>query len=82
MPDNVDQFFFVNPTTGALSVITNLRDDDTKRTEYIVRDFVLFFCAREIFRQNLVVLKPLSHSNVCHWWDYWNTACLSGCSCR
>ncbi len=36
VPNTVDEWFFVNPTTGSISVITNLRDDTSKRTEYIV----------------------------------------------
>jgi protocadherin Fat 4 len=36
VPNTVDRWFFVNPTTGSLSVITNLRDEPSKRTQYIL----------------------------------------------
>ena len=35
-PKDVASFFFINPTSGSLSVISNLRADDTKRTVYKV----------------------------------------------
>ena len=35
-PSDVSAWFFLNPTTGAIFVIANLKQDESQRTEYIV----------------------------------------------
>lgn len=36
VPANVSNWFFINPANGAISVISNLREDPSKTREYIV----------------------------------------------
>ena len=35
-PEDVNKWFFINPTSGGLSVISNIREDQEKRTVYKV----------------------------------------------